>query len=65
MNHNHQTNDAYLRLALAIAVVGFTLTLGVVSLWHAAAFPVFSAMLPPTGIVLRYYFSRASKGRKQ
>jgi hypothetical protein len=61
----HMSRSTRLRLVLTIVVVGFTLALGVVSLFHTVAFPIFSAMLPPTGIVLRYYFPRAGKGNKQ
>jgi len=56
MNQNHPGTDSTLRLALAIIIVGFTIVLGALSLFHAAAFPVFSAMLTPMGIVLGYYF---------
>jgi len=56
MNQNHPGTDSSVRLALAVIIVGFTIALGVLSLFHTAAFPVFSAMLTPMGIVLGYYF---------
>ena len=56
MNQNHPGTDSTLRLALALIIVGFTIVLGALSLFHTAAFPIFSAMLTPMGIVLGYYF---------
>ena len=61
MNQKHPSTDSTLRLALAIIIVGFTIVLGALSLFHAAAFPVFSAMLTPMGIVLGYYFLRKER----
>ena len=61
MNRNHPGTDSALRLALALIIVGFTIVLGALSLFHTAAFPIFSAMLTPMGIVLGYYFTQKER----